>query len=134
MGVAFFIVPEREVPGLETFVNGKALARAEDLARVAEAAGVRPLRDFFSEDPEAAWALLSDEGSEPPAEGFGPQEWFEAEEGLATVRGLIAHLEADRATAAEGEASAIVEDLREFDRVLGGLAAESVRWHLAVEL
>jgi len=132
MGVAFFIVPEREVPGLETFVNGKALARAEDLDQVAEAAGVRPLMDFFSEDPEEVWALLSDEGSEPPAEGFAPQEWFPAEEGLATVRSLIAHLETDPSAAPD--AAALVEDLREFDRVLGGLAAESVRWHLAVDL
>ena len=30
MSVAFFIVTDREVEGLETFVNGKAIAKVSD--------------------------------------------------------------------------------------------------------
>ncbi len=52
MGVALFIVAEREVEGLDVFVNGKALARCDDLDRLAIAAGVRPLMDYLSQSFE----------------------------------------------------------------------------------
>jgi hypothetical protein len=92
MGVALFIVPEREVPGLNVFVNGKALGRAKHLDRLAVEAGVRPLMEFFSQAPAEAKAWIEDEGMAPPEGGFPPIEWFPAEDGLTTVCGLLSHL------------------------------------------
>jgi hypothetical protein len=43
MGVALYIMPERDVDGLEVYVNGKALGRSDQFDRLAERAGVRPL-------------------------------------------------------------------------------------------
>src|SRR5690606_33731657 len=94
MGVALYIVPERDVPGLDVFVNGKALGLSSHLDRLAERAGVRPLMQFFSLSPEEAHGFFEEEGAEPPAEGFPPEEWYPAEEGLATVLGLLNYLNA----------------------------------------
>lgn len=61
MGAAYFIVSEEPLEGFDTFVDGKALAHASDqLDALAEAAGVRPLMDFFSMDPEEVDAIFDD--------------------------------------------------------------------------
>jgi len=131
MSVALFIVAERDVAGFDVFVNGKALGHAEHLDRLAEHAGVRPLMEFFSQDPTEAASFLEDEGVEPPEGGFPPLEWYSAEDGLRTVQGLLSYL-TEHPTAVPG-VPALVEDLREFDSVLSRLATEGVRWHLAVD-
>jgi hypothetical protein len=89
------------------------------------------LMEFFSQDPAEAAAFLEAEEVEPPSEGFAPEQWFSATEGLATVLGLISYLEANGA--AIPESSALIEDLREFESVLSQLASEGVGWHLAVD-
>jgi len=150
MGAALFIVPEREVPGLDVFVNGKALARIDEPEQLAERAGVPWLMDYFSLSPGDALASLIEEAGEAPPEGSGeveseddlesgpvevggppPEEWFDAADGLASVRGILAYLEVHPAGLAE--AAEVVDDLKEFEAVLATLAAESVRWHLAVD-
>lgn len=61
MGAAYFIVSEEPIEGFDTFVDGKALAHASDqLDTLAEAAGVRPLMDFFSMDPQEVDAIFDD--------------------------------------------------------------------------
>ena len=134
MGVALFIVAERTVEGLDTFVDGKALAHcrpagAKDrLGRASmrapgdtgrEQAGVRPLMEFFSESPESAVAFLAEEGVEPSPGGLPPEQWFSAAEGLATVRGLFGYLTTHPDAAAEVDR--LIGDLRQFEEVLGGL-------------
>ncbi|HEY2153985.1 MAG TPA: hypothetical protein VGH33_00045, partial [Isosphaeraceae bacterium] len=97
MGVALFIVPEREVEGLDTFVDGKALAHVKDLDGLAREAGVRPLMEFFSAGPDDLLGILGEEGDDGemhlPA-GIEPPEvaWFDARDGLVTIRGLLRHL------------------------------------------
>lgn len=133
MGVALYIVAEREVPGLDTFVNGKALGRAKprQLDKLARAVGVPPLAGYFSQSADEAASVAEEFGAEPPAGGFPPERWFPAEDGLVTVRGLQTHLAA--APNAIREAEAIREDLGQFERVLSALAAAGVGWHLAVD-
>jgi hypothetical protein len=145
MGVALFIVPENEVEDVDTFVNGKVLAHCHPagvdehldssaeshLDALAREAGVRPLMEFFSQDPEEALAALEEFDAEPPPGGLSPEEWFPASEGLATVRGLLAHLAANPGAAANVDA--LIEDLRQFESVLSQLETAGVRWHLAVD-
>lgn len=132
MGVALFIVAERKVPKLETDVNGKGLGRCKGLDKLAEAAGVRPLMEFFSEDPDEALAAWEEMGDlDPPEGGFPPEAWFTAAEGLAVVRGLLKYL-AENANAVK-EAAAVADDLTDFERVLVGLEKAGVRWHLAID-
>jgi hypothetical protein len=145
MGAALFIVPEREIEGFDPFVNGKALARCrpagarkwlgraggDHLARLAQEAEVRPLMEFFSLNPEEALSMIEDLGGDPPEGDLPPEQWFPASEGLETVRGLLAYL-ATHPDAAD-EVEALVEDLRQFEEVLGRLDAEGVSWHLSVD-
>ena len=131
MSLALFIVAEQAVVGLDTSVNGKALGHSHNLDRLAKLAGVRPLEAFFSVDPDEATELFESLGGEPPAGGFAAEEWFAAEAGLTTVRGLLAHLTAN--PDATRDAAAVADDLRQFESVLAGLAAAGVRWHLAVD-
>ena len=164
MSVAYVIVSETPIEGFDLFVNGKALAHASDrLDELAEAAGVRPLMDFFSMDPEEVDALfegvdlapgpgddpalsneddadggddapdLADLMDEPP----GAEEWYTADEGLVTVRALIQAVGAAPAPAVvdpfDPPTEAILADLREFESVLARLAADGIRWHLMVD-
>ncbi|VTT97517.1 Uncharacterized protein OS=Acidobacterium capsulatum (strain ATCC 51196 / DSM 11244 / JCM 7670) GN=ACP_0151 PE=4 SV=1 [Gemmataceae bacterium] len=130
VGVALYIVAEREVPDVDTQVGGKALGRSNNLDRLAVRAGVRPLMDYFSTDREQAAAHIEELGEEPPTD-IPEEAWFSAEDGLITVRGLLRHLEAN--PTAISDAAEVAGELREFEGVLVGLAAAGVRWHLAVD-
>ncbi len=146
MGVALFIVPEREVEGLDTFVDGKALAHLKDLDSLASEAGVRPLMEFFSAGPDDLLGILGEEGDDGelhlPAGIESPEvAWFDAGDGLVTVRGLLRHLanhpEKDVLPGLTREgvrADWLVEDLRQFEQVLLGLDRAGVRWHLSVDV
>lgn len=132
MGVALFLVAERKVPQLEIDVNGKGLGRCEQLDKPAESAGVRPLMEFFSEDPDEALAAWEEMGDmDPPDGGFPPEAWFTAAEGLTTVRGLLKYLAAH--PNADKHATAVSSDLQEFEQVLTGLEQAGVRRHPAVD-
>ena len=116
MGAALYIVLERQIEGFNPFVNGKELSQEEEeLAANARDLGVTPLMDFYST-------------SEEEAEEFGfeaaPEAWFTAEQGLATVNALLAHVQ---------DKSAVVSDLQEFARVLEEARRHQVRWHLGVD-
>lgn len=131
MSTALFIVPERQVEGLDHFVDGKALGRSKHLQRLAGAARVTPLEEFLSVGPDEAAAMVEAFGGEPPVDGFAAESWFEAAEGLRTVRGMIRCLSGNPGALAD--ADAVLHDLREFEEVLSELGRAGVRWHLAVD-
>ncbi|MFZ4766639.1 MAG: hypothetical protein ACOYMN_16930, partial [Roseimicrobium sp.] len=69
MGVAHYIVLEREIDGLDTMMDGKALAdHLETLDVAAEELGVRPLSEFFSIDPDEADDFMDEDDEEAGAE------------------------------------------------------------------
>jgi hypothetical protein len=133
MAASMYIVVEGEDPGFNIFVNGRALARHEDaVEKIALQLGVRPLIEFFSAD-ESSMALLIEEGAGNPdlLKKLPPTQWYRGEDGLPTVKALIAELEND--TAQLGTEGAIVlEELREYEVVLRKTAERGLRWHLAV--
>ena len=93
MGVAYYPVFEREIPGLNpaTAVSGKSIAKAiEALDKLAKRLGVTPLSAFYSESSEETFANIGedvpDDIEEPPI------QWFNAAEGLATIRAIASHL------------------------------------------
>jgi len=123
MSVAWYIVLERQVPSLKSFVSGKSLPHADKiLDALAARAGVRPLMKFFSVSP----AELAGFGVTGKTEA-SPEQWFAAEEGLETVRALLLEAETEKVE------QRVLDDLREFDRVLGIAQQNGVRWHLAVD-
>lgn len=120
---ALYIVTEKEIPGFDPYVNGKALSKASDeLDLLALAANVRPLMNFFSISPDDAAAILDEAGDEELL--ITAEQWFSPEEGLVTVRALLASGDLPHG---------VKEDLDEFETVLETLRKNSVRWHLAVD-
>ena len=131
MSVVYFIVAEREIDGVDVSVNGKALARSKSITRLAQRAGVRPLDEFFAMSPEEAADYIEDSGGQVPEDALPGLTWYEAAEGLETVRGMLAHI-ANPPGSVRDEA-AIVRDLREFEAILEQLAAHGIRWHLGID-
>ncbi|HMC89269.1 MAG TPA: hypothetical protein VKI17_06960, partial [Gemmataceae bacterium] len=66
-----------------------------------------------------------------PAQPSFDADWFDAEAGLVTVRGLIRYL-TDNARAAMNPQE-LKADLQDFETVLDRLAREGIRRHLAVD-
>ncbi|MBI4972489.1 MAG: hypothetical protein HZC16_01585 [Candidatus Omnitrophica bacterium] len=128
MGAALYIVLERQISGVDTMIDGKALSRAEkQLSRAAKRLGVRPLMEFFSADPEEVEGFLSGEGVEPSEVEIPSEQWFSAEDGLTSVRALLSAVETSP------DLQATKTDLLEFERVLSEAQKHGVRWHLAVD-
>jgi hypothetical protein len=125
MGSALYIALEREIPGLDSVVDGKMLSKAEKhLAKAAKRLGVRPLMDFFSISTDEAANLLGNDmvGMDIPA-----AKWFTAEEGLMTVDALLAE------TNNSAHLRAARDDLLQCQRVLREAQKHGVRWHLAID-
>lgn len=133
MAASLYIVVEGEDPGFDIFVNGRALARNEDaLERLAARLGVSQMLDFFSAD-ENSMALLLEQGAGNPewARHLPEPQWFDPQEGLRTVATLVEFLE-DTPSALGSETDAVLQELREYGRVLLKTADRRLRWHLAV--
>jgi hypothetical protein len=133
MPASLYIVVEGDDPGFDIFVNGHALARNEDsLEQLAERLHVSPLLEFFSAD-ENSMALLLEQGAGNPdwAVNVPQPQWYNAPQGLLTVRSLIAFL--DEAPSSLGsETQAVLSELREYECVLRKAAQYGLRWHVAV--
>ncbi len=135
MGVAYFIVLDRKIEGLDANMNGKLLAQAaQALDTVAERAGVRPLSQFISVDPEQAADFLEGEGGEASAFEIPPLRQFPAQEGLTTVRALLDYFQSHPAEPVGiNELSPVLQDLKECERILSAAAQHNVKWHLEVD-
>lgn len=133
MAASLYIVVEGEDPGFDIFVKGHALARNEDaLERLAFRLNVRPLLEYFSAD-ENSMALLLEQGAGDPgwARHLPQPQWFDALDGLQTVTALIDCLDGSPA-ALGSETQPVLQELREYERVLRKTAERNLRWHVAV--
>lgn len=121
MSAAYYIVLERKIDGLETFMNGKMLSRAiKSLDAAAERLGIRSLSEFVSIPPEEIAELLED----TTGIDLRPVEQFSAQDGLITVRALLAQPEAQPA----------VDDLKDCERILAVAAEHGVGWHFQIDI
>ena len=133
MGVAYFIVLERKLGGLDAMMDGKCLARAaEILDAISPHLGIRPISDFISVDPEQAAAFLKGEGADVGDMELPPLHQFTADEGLTTVRALLAHVQSKPQTVNQPEG--VVQDLRESERILIAAAQHGVGWHFEIDI
>jgi hypothetical protein len=122
MGVAFYIVLEKEIDGLDTMMDGKMLSRnIESLDSAAQQLGVRPLTEFISMDADA---LASFVGNDADGVEIPPLQHFSAKDGLVTVRALLPRPEAQPA----------IDDLKDCERILIAAAEHGVGWHLQIDI
>jgi hypothetical protein len=130
MSVAWYIVLEKKIAGVDARVSGKALGRAgKVLEMLAKELGEVPLMQFYSAAPEELTGFAEEHGMERTRIKSRQKRWFDAEDGLRSVRGLI------RAGERKGvvRTDPIVDDLKAFERVLEAARVNGVRWHLAVD-
>jgi hypothetical protein len=78
-------------------------------------------------------ALLLEQGAWNPdwAHNVPQPQWYEASDGLITVRALIQFLTATPA-ALGSETQPVLFELREYEQVLQKTAQHTLHWHLAV--
>jgi hypothetical protein len=80
MSVALFIVPETEIEGFDTFVNGKFIGQESDrtIDKFCKKVGVPSLYEFVSQDPDELADFIEGEGV-GVSDNLPALEWFEAE-------------------------------------------------------
>jgi len=131
MGVAYYIVLERDIEGLDTMMDGKSLAKAwDELDTVAGSLGITTLSEFISIDPEMAAEFLDEVDAESVK--LPPLKQFSSDGGLKTVQALLAHLTANPESAPRAEG--VLMDLRECERILSEASREGVKWHFAIDI
>lgn len=93
MGVAYFIVFDKEDVDFETFVNGKALARGADrINRALKSAGLSRFDDFLSFSGDDMEAMAEDFEVDEIPDWYNGEQWFEADRGIewiGSIRELI---------------------------------------------
>ncbi|MBR7800121.1 hypothetical protein [Undibacterium fentianense] len=108
MSLAHFISLQNKDPGFDTFVNGKAIAHASDaLERIAEQEQVTSIMSFYG------------------------KKWYEADQGLQTVRALMEYLKTNP-TAVE-DADEVIEDLKEWEDVLLKAKTAGIKWKMKID-
>ena len=127
MSVTYYIVLEREIPGFDHAVNGKALAKSsKQLDSIAKEKSPPTLMSFFSISGDELTGFAEEHGvslkQSPPSE-----KWFSADDGLKTINGLI------DATGRDKLDARIIADLQDFKTVLETAKRNGVGWHLAVD-
>jgi hypothetical protein len=127
LGVAYYIVLDNPNPGFDTFVNGKAIIRdAQGLSRLAKSLGLRAPEEFFAMSAEDAEAFdFAAEWLETP------DQWFEAEDGLAWVDKLRGAITSDPTTVKKPEA--VLSDLAAFERVFSQAKMIGAKWHFSID-
>ena len=132
MAQAILVTLEKELPGASAAYvksgTGKALAR--ELERVDFAARkckVTQPSSILSDNPAALIEEMKAQGFDPAKMRVPPEQWFDAAEGLKTVRGLIAQVTANLNDFKQP--NPILRDLKAAEALLAAAAAAGVRFH-----
>jgi hypothetical protein len=134
MAGGWYVLLERDVPGLDISADGgKSLLyfhrQIDDLSARLQ---LPPISGFFRPDRAGVLAYLQEQGVEPDPDALPDEDWFEPEDGLDTVRGLLDQLRADPTSAPSGEK--LIGELEEIERILGAAEREGVRFRLSRKL
>ena len=120
-----YINLEKPIRGCNPTVDlyGRALSDySEALEKVADRLKIPSLMSFYGDDPDI------EESSRRKKPKY---TWHDASAGLATIRGLQAHLQSK--PKAVSHSAAILEELKGFEAVLVKAEKKNIRWHLAVD-
>lgn len=125
---SFYIVLDKQIPGIDTYVNGSFVSKNNDkLEQLAKRLKVRSLMSFFSISREKASSFAEDHGVE--LKKVPEERWFAAGEGLTTVNAFLANLGESKLFRPDQ----VEAELREFVHLLETAKASGVSWHLAID-
>jgi len=133
MSLAFVITLERDIPEAAAYAKGKtgkALARESDkLDSVARRKGVEQMTGMLSESQAALRAQLEADGFDPSKMRLPPEVWYDAEQGLKTVRALAEYVSANLNDFKQP--NPILRDLKAIETLLTAAASAGVKFHFA---
>ena len=132
MAQAILVTLEKEVGDASAAYvkskTGKALARETDrIDSAARRKRVTPPTSMLSENPAALIAEMQAQGFDPSKMRVPPEQWFPAAEGLATVRALAEHVNANLNDFKQP--NPILRDLKAAEALLAAAEAAGVRFH-----
>ena len=132
MSQAIVVTLEKDLPEAQAAYAkakaGKALARESDrLDTAARSQHVSPITSLLSESPAALAAQMQASGMDPSKMRLPPEQWFAAEEGVKTVRGLAEHVTEHLNNFKQP--NPILRDLKASEALLSVAAAAGVRFH-----
>lgn len=134
MSESYFITLEQSLDEIDIMPSGKAVAKMMDrLDDITDEIGVTRLSDFVAGDSEDLSEIAEQEGWD--LGGFGASssgaEWSDPGDGLDTVRALVGYIESDPDSIKR--AKALLEELREFEKVLEIAQTHNVRFRLEAD-
>jgi hypothetical protein len=134
MALAFVVTLEKDLPdpaAVEAYAKGKtgkALARESDkLNSVARRKGVEPLSTMLSESQAALRKQLEADGFDPSKMRLPPELWFDASQGLRTVRAVAEFVAANLNDFKQP--NPILRDLKAAEALLVAAESAGVRFH-----
>ena len=129
MSASYHIVLDETAPGFDALVEGKAiLANVEVLNAVAADRRVTPLHGFLGMDVTEAADRMEDEG-DPLHVDVVDTEWFDASDGLKTIRTLLVYVEEN--PSAFQNPDDVINELTDFEDVLAQAEDAGLSWRLA---
>ena len=130
MSAAYFVVLEEPNPGFNTFVNGKALAKAAtNINRIARMLGLKTLEEYVSADLTEYFDDEEDDFHGTVADAH--IVWFDPDEGLDWATKIAAYIEENPGDV--HDADHVTEDLVEYQELFRNAVESGIRWHLEVD-
>lgn len=131
MSVAYYVVLDRDDPGFDTFVNGKAVAQAlDDLNALCYGLELPTLESFMGQSMEEIEDLLGEDIDLPDGDD-GEPKWFDPADGIALIDALVSAIQ--QTATPMPAAAAVLDDLEAFKTVLEQARTIKAQWHLALD-
>lgn len=131
MPLALIVTLEKELPEAQKgYIKspGKALARESDrLDSAARRCGVAAITSMLSESQAALAEQLREQGFDPSKMSLRPERWFAAADGIKTVQGLTAFVNANLNDFKQP--NPILRDLKSAEELLKAANEAGIRFH-----
>jgi hypothetical protein len=130
--MSYFLVFQEDLDDVDAFEAFRTIAKAQEkLSSIAEEIGVTPLSDFVTgveRGDEDMDDIAENEGwsGADYSRGGGEDEWFDANEGLDTVRALMGYVESDPESLKRPRAT--MEELRLLETALEAALQAGVKF------
>jgi hypothetical protein len=134
MSESYYITLEQDLDEIDIMPSAKALAKMMDrIDDITDEIGVTRFSDFIAGEGEDLSEIAEQEGWDLGGFGssVGGAEWFDAANGLDTVRALAGYIESDPDSIKRSKT--LLEELKEFEKVLEIAQAHHVRFRLEAD-
>jgi hypothetical protein len=132
--MSYYLVFQEDLDDVDAFEAFKTISKAhEKLADIAEQIGVTALREFVignDRSSEDYQDIAENEGWDYSA-ASGGEEWFEASDGLDSIRALMGYIESDPESLKRPKAT--MEELRTLETALETALQAGVKFRFELD-